>query len=124
MNQEKDMLSTLVSMNIRPTAYIMSKNINLLDEQEKGNAQDIIQDPNQERLKQIALKNAASEKKRRLFDIEPAAYDQTYTKTVLTKDIFEKEEDPDVGKKKEKDRKEAGSRMKMSEAKGNRCRNL
>ena len=123
------MLSTLVSMNIKPTAYIMSKDINLNNDLEKlgANNQEFIADPAQERLKLIALRNAASDKKKKLLEIEPVGYDQTYTKTILTKDIFEKEEEQDTGKKREgKDKKDGGSRMKNSENTkgGNRCKNI
>lgn len=106
LRQEKDMLTTLVGLNIKPTAYIMSKELRLNEELEKaaneGQAAEFT-DPTHDRLKLITQKNEIGERKRKLYELESHANPETYTKMLLVDDLFEKEEEQlaDAGKRKD-----------------------
>lgn len=115
------MLSTLVSMNIKPTAYIMSKDLKLDDDMIRQHAdanegEDI--DPSHQRLRQIAMKNNRSDARRRIFDIDYGSHNETYTRSILVDDLFEKDEDHANDNLKRRD----GKDLKLSKIKGSEVR--
>lgn len=116
------MLSTLVLMNIKPTAYIMSKNMKIDEDMigqhgEVNEGEDI--DPSHQRMRQIAMKNEKSDAKRRLFDLDFVSHTETYTKSILVDELFEREEDQAADNLKRRDAKDQKApRVKHSEVRG------
>ena len=89
--QETDMLSELIRLNIKPTNYIMSKNIRLTNNETVTKVEED-EDPN-DRLKHVVFKNSQVERKKRLFELMTDFEDLNYTQNILQPSLFEREEE-------------------------------
>ena len=99
---ERDHLSNLISLKIKPTNYILSKEMKLTDNQ--LGEDEIVNpksDPN-ERLNFLLSKNLKSEQRKKLMEVSEFREDCTYEKLILDPSLFEKNEDDGNVQKREK----------------------
>jgi len=116
---DKDLMSTLVSLNIKPTNYILSKH--KIDLHNTGTGQskneNLPKINEQEKHKYVAFKNTQVEGKKKLFEELIEFENVNYTNSILKSGLFEREEEETTGNKKKGQSDKKGDRSKTGDNK-------
>ena len=113
-SDERDLLSTLVSLNIRPTQYFLSSlDLQHLEGEQKPEA--VAEDPNQ-RLKHVMLGTEKETKRKKLYQLVDLPETPEYARDLLDAAFAEREHEDAKGIKKGKEMPMGGKASGMMQA--------
>jgi hypothetical protein len=99
--EDRDLLSTLISMNVRPTQYFLSS-VDLQHLEGEQKQEMAAEDPNQ-RLKHVMLGTDKEKKRKKLYQLADVPENPEYARDLLDAAFAEREHEEAKGIKKNKD---------------------